>query len=117
VTTGIAGEAITAGQLVYLKAADTKYYKAQCDGTAEESTVAGVALNGSATGQYVTVQTEGQYTSGATVTKGVTYCVGANTGAIVPQADVAANSRLVYFGYAVDTSVIAIMRKVTGVTL
>lgn len=48
----VAGEAITAGQLIY-KAADTMAYLAQCDGTAIEAQVLGMALNNAAAGQPV----------------------------------------------------------------
>lgn len=41
---GIAGEALTAGDVCYQKAADQRWYKAQADGTAEEANPTGVAL-------------------------------------------------------------------------
>lgn len=48
-----AGEAITAGQLIYRKASDSKAYLAQSDGTEEEAGVIGMALNAAAAGQPV----------------------------------------------------------------
>lgn len=57
----VAGEAIAAGELIYLKSSDGKVYKAQRDGTVEEATVLGIAGNSAATGQPV------QYYTGGTV--------------------------------------------------
>jgi len=57
-----AGEAITAGQLVYQKAADSKAWLAQSDGTAEEATIAGIAINNAAAGQPVNYVAEGDVT-------------------------------------------------------
>lgn len=58
----VAGEAITAGQLVYRKSADGKAWLAQSDGTVDEAAVIGMALNGAAAGQPLS------YASGGTVT-------------------------------------------------
>jgi hypothetical protein len=55
--TGTAGEALTAGQAVYQKAADSKWYKADCNSaTAEVRVASAIALGGAAAGQPVVVQ-------------------------------------------------------------
>jgi uncharacterized phiE125 gp8 family phage protein len=71
IQTGTAGEAVTAGQALYQKAADSKWYKADCNSaTAEVRVAKAIALTGSAAGQPVVVQTGGQITIGATLTAG-----------------------------------------------
>lgn len=61
----IAGEDLTAGDFVYQKASDKKVYKAQCDGTAEESTVVGMAMSSSYEGQPVSVVDSGRINVGS----------------------------------------------------
>jgi hypothetical protein len=86
--TGTAGEALTAGQAVYKKAADSKWYKADCNSaTAEIRVASGVVLTGSAAGQPVVVQKSGSITIGATVTAGVVYYLSGTAGGIRPVAD------------------------------
>ena len=60
--THVYGETVTAGQAVYLKSTESKWWKMQCDGTAEEAgygVPTGVALNGGAAGQPAGVQRVG----------------------------------------------------------
>lgn len=86
----LAGETITAGQVVYLKTSNSRWMKAQCDGTAEEAgdgTVVGIALADGVSGRFLDVQVGGKITIGGTATVGTVYCVGATAGAIVPWSD------------------------------
>jgi hypothetical protein len=86
--TGVAGEALTAGQFVYRKASDGKFYKADCNSaTAEVRVASAVVLTGSAAGQPVVVQTGGQYIAGATLTAGTVYYLSGTAGGIRPVAD------------------------------
>jgi hypothetical protein len=88
ITTGTAGEALTAGQAVYQKAADNKWYKADCNSaTAEVRVAKAFALNGAAAGQPVSLQTGGQITIGGTVANGIVYYLSGTAGAIRPVAD------------------------------
>jgi predicted transcriptional regulator len=116
---GIAGEAITAGQAVYKKAADGKLWKAQCDGNAEEATPVGIALNGAAVGQPVTYAgTGGTINIGATTAKTTTYMLSAAAGGICPQADLVSTNKVVELGYASDTAGTFIVHIVpTGVVV
>ena len=66
VQSGIAGETITAGNSLYIKAADGKLWKAQCDGTAEEATGVGVAMNGAAVNPPVASVADGSVNIGGT---------------------------------------------------
>lgn len=112
---GIAGETITAGNSLYIKAADGKLWKAQCDGTAEEATCVGVALNGAAPNQPVGYVTSGTVIIGATTSKATTYVVSATAGGIAPQADLVATNRISYVGYATDaTGTLIVNRRLTG---
>lgn len=112
---GTAGETITAGNSLYLKASDGKLWKAQCDGTAEEATCVGVALNGAAVNQPVGYVSNGTMTIGATTSKATTYVVSATAGGIAPQADLIATNRISYVGYATDaTGTFVVNRRLTG---
>ena len=115
-----AGETTTAGQSVYLKTTDSKWYKAQADGTAEEAgggTIVGVALHAASAGQPLAVQTDGTITIGGTVVAGTVYVVATTAGGIAPIADLASTNRVTIIGYGTSTSVIAINPIITGVTI
>jgi predicted transcriptional regulator len=101
---GLAGETITAGQAVYLKSTDGKLWKAQCDGTAEEGTPIGIALNGASVGQPVTYAANGSIVIGATTVKTTTYMLSATPGGVAPQADLISTNKIVRLGHATDTA-------------
>lgn len=88
-----AGEALTAGQLVYRLASDGKVYKADSDSaTAAVRDVYGIAVTGAASGGLVVVCLEDpELVIGATVTNGVVYGLSATPGGIAPWADVTTN--------------------------
>ncbi len=109
---GIAGEALTAGKAVYLKASDSRYYLAQCDGTAEESTVAGIALHAAGVAQPIQFQTGGTMNIGATTAKTTAYVLSAAAGGIAPQADLVGTNRIVYVGYATDTTGTFVLNRI-----
>jgi len=115
VNSGTAGETITAGMALYLKSADARYWKAQCDGTTEESTVAGVAINGASAGQPVSFINAGTVTIGATTVKTTAYMLSAAAGAICPQADLVSTNKIVYIGFATDAvGTFQMMLRVSG---
>ena len=117
-SSGIAGEAITAGQSLYIKAADGKLWKAQCDGTAEEATCVGVALNGAAVNQPVNYVSSGTLVIGATTVKTAAYVVSATAGGIAPMADLIATNRISFVGYALDTTgTFVVNRRLTGAVI
>lgn len=116
----VAGEAVTAGQSVYLKTSDSKWWLAQADGTAEESgsgTILGVALNAAAAGQPVIVQTGGTITIGATVAAGVFYYLGATAGGIYPVGDLSSTNYVSTVGYGASTTTLIINPVPTGKAL
>lgn len=115
-----AGETITAGMVVYLKSTDSKWYKAQCDGTAEEaggSVRMGIALHGSLAGQPLAVQVDGTVTIGGTVVTGTPYVVSAAAGGIAPFADLVSTNKVSYIGWASSTTVLTIAPNATGVAI
>jgi hypothetical protein len=104
---GTAGEALTAGQAVYRKSADRKWYKADCNSaTAEVRVASGIAATGSAAGQPVVVQTGGSITIGATVTNGTVYFLSGTAGGIRPAADNTTGDYPQAIGIATSASVI-----------
>ncbi len=85
---GTAGEALTAGKAVYKKAADKKWYMADCNAAAAEARQAtAIATTGSAAGQPVIVQKGGPITIGGTVASGTAYFLSGTAGGIRPAAD------------------------------
>ena len=115
IQSGIAGETITAGQSLYIKSTDGKLWKAQCDGTAEEATCVGIAMNGAAVNQPVVYAGDGSINIGATTVKTTTYVVSATAGGIALQADLVGTNRISYVGYATDTTgTLVLMRRLTG---
>lgn len=103
---GTAGETITAGECVYLKSSDSRYWKSQSDGTAAEAAAVGIALHASLAGQPLKIAATGSTINIGGTTAVKTYFVGAAAGGIAPEADVlgASGSYLTRLGYATGTS-------------
>jgi len=76
-----AGEAITAGQVVYSDATNSVKL-AQADGTAAEAVAVGIALNNAASGQPITYVVSGGINPGGTVVVGKPYFVSGTAGGI-----------------------------------
>lgn len=116
--TGTAGEALTAGQLVYKKASDGKYYKADCNSaTAEVRVASAIAVTGSAAGQPVVVQKGGSLTIGGTLTAGVAYYLSGTAGGLRPVADNTTGDYPEIVGIATSTTVLKIGFLPAGVAL
>lgn len=116
VANGIAGESITAGQAVYLKASDSKLWKADANDTSATAEVVGIALHAAAANQPLQYQTAGQLTIGATVAAAETYILSTTAGGIAPVADLASASYLTRIGYGTTTAIIMVDIRATGVT-
>lgn len=112
----VAAATITRGQVCYLNSSNQAAL-AQCDGTATEATIAGVALNDAGAGQPIRLQNGGSLGMGTVLTAGVPYCVGTTAGQIVPFADIASTNKVSYLGVASTTSNLVIGINNTGVTL
>lgn len=110
----IAGEAITAGQVVYLKGSDSRAYKSDANDSTK-NTVKGIALNNAAAGQPVYVQTGGNVNVGGTLTVGGIYCLSNTAGGIDAFASLSSSDWIVILGYATAADNLRLMITHTGV--
>lgn len=102
--TGIAGETITAGMPVYLKAADSRLWKAGHNGTSAIAAVVGISLHAALAGQPLRYQTSGSLGFGAILTVGVTYILGNTLGSIAVDSDAGTTDYKTILGVASATS-------------
>lgn len=110
IQTGTAGEALTAGQLVYKKAGDRKFYKADCDSaTAEVRDVYGIAVTSSATGAPVSIvlQDDALQIAASGLTNGTIYLLSATAGGLAPAADATTGWRVTVVAVAKSATTIA----------
>lgn len=115
---GTAGEAIAAGQAVYRSSTTNKWMLADSDSaTAEAKRATGIALNGAALNQPISVLKSGEITIGATLTAGTAYYLSATPGGICPVADVSTGDDVCLVGLAKSTSVLVVNIQSPGVTL
>lgn len=114
---GVAGAAITAGQVVYKEAATGLLKLADADAVAAEGKVPyGIALNGGATGQPIAVALPGSdITIGGTLVGGTAYYLSDTPGGIRTTPDT--GDLVVLLGLAKSTTVLAFRPLNSGVTL
>lgn len=115
---GQAGATITAGQVVYKAASGGKWGLADNNSaTAEIRGPVGIALNGAALDQPLSVQTGGLITIGGTLTAGVAYYLSDTPGGICPVADLATGEYPCILGIATSTTVLNVDIQASGVAL
>lgn len=114
-TTGVTFErypaavAITAGQVCYVDASTGQANLADADSaTAAVRTVKGIAVNSCAAGQQVVLQTSGELTFNAVLTKGAPFYCSATAGGIMPQADLTTGKYVHLLGIAKSTTVLVL---------
>ena len=113
---GVAGEAITAGQLVYRSSTSKKWLLADADAVSAEARKAvGIALNGAALNQPLAVASAGDITLGEVLTAGTAYYLSDDPGALCPLADVTGGDYICLLGLAKSTSVLALDIQYPGV--
>lgn len=118
VETGTAGATITAGQAVYYDSEASTYKLADCDSaTVAARSPRGIALNGAASGQPLSVATKGPVTIGATLTGGVVYYLSGTAGGICPVADLATGDYPTILGIASSASVLDVLVHESGFAL
>lgn len=61
----LAGEAVNAGEFVYLDPSDGKARRAECDATVDKAKVAGIAVNSAVAGQPISYVASGEVTVNA----------------------------------------------------
>lgn len=113
---GVFGETVTAGQTVYFKEADRKYYKADSNVTTAEANVRGIALNGGAAGQLAMIQTAGNIILGTDVLGGQFYIQSETAGGMQPVGDQGTGEILTFIGYGASNTTLTILLLATGVT-
>lgn len=114
----VAGETITAGQVVYQDASTGKYLKADNDSaTAGVRAPVGIALHAASLNQPLSIVTAGPVTIGATVTAGVAYYLSSTAGGICPVADLGSGDYPVFLGFATSASVLTVDLVAAGVAL
>jgi len=115
---GIAAEAITAGQAIYVNTTTNRVMLADTNSaTAEARLAKGIALNGASAEQPVTYIKEGDLTVNAVLTKGISYYLGGAGGAIVPVADLTTGDYTCILGIAKSTTVLAVKIQSAGVAI
>lgn len=109
-----AGEAITAGEAVYIDLTTSKLMRASADAlvTAE---AAGIAMNSGALGQPIVYQSYGTITIGATLATGTAYYVSATAGGICLESDIATGDYPTLLGFAVSTTVLSVSIVKSGI--
>lgn len=103
---GTAGEALTAGQAIYLKSTDNRFWKSLANGTAEQQVCAGIVLHNAAAGQPIRYLDNGVLTL-TTGTVGIAgdavIMSGVTAGNICPHSDAVAGWRENILGF-MDTT-------------
>lgn len=116
---GIAGVAITAGDVLYLDEATSTLKLSQSD-TAVKADAVGIAANDAAIGQPVSYQVSGTITlgTGAFLQRGRIYIVANDVaGGIAPDSDVGAGDYVTILGVAINDTDLAVAIFVSGVDL
>ena len=101
-----AGATLTAGQGIYLDSSDSMKAKlADANDGASKAAVAGVTVNGAATGQKVNYQKTGEISIGTTtLTVGQTYINSSTPGGIAPISDLSTGNYVSILGVATSAS-------------
>jgi hypothetical protein len=115
---GVAGQTITAGQVVYLETA-TNMLKLADNNNAdiEVRTARGIALNGAAAGQPIAVCRSGQVTIGGTLLPNVAYYLSDTPGGICEVADLAGGEYPTLLGMAKSATSLDVHIYTTGGSL
>lgn len=102
---GIAGEAVTGGQLVFESQMDGRYYLADAN-VSTKVKVAGIAGHGAAAGQPLAIiYWDPALTLGGTLSMSApVYVLSATAGGVAPSADIAATHYPVVVGVAISTT-------------
>lgn len=111
---GICGETILAGQAVVRDTTTRKFMKSDVDGASGLRGCDGIALNGGAVNQPLTIQTAGDITIGATVAIGTVYVVSDTAGGIMPAADADQGDYTIILGIASTAAVIKLAIQAGG---
>ena len=110
------GATISAGQSVYLDAADSKYKLADANSTAAIAVIKGIAMTPGVDAGYGYVATAGSIILvGTTAAIGTTYYVGQTAGSIVPDSDLTTSDYVSRIGTAASATQIDLAIKATAI--
>jgi len=113
----VAGDVVTAGELVYKVSATGLYAKAITT-SAVTAAAEGIALNSSeASGQPLTILTAGTITIGGTVVVGEVYTVTATTGGIGPHSERATAEFVSIVGIGITATTINVAINASGIAV
>ena len=105
IQTATSGATLTAGQVIYLDTADSNKAKlSDANAGALLAEVAGITVNGAASGQPIRYQKSGSINVGATLTVGQTYINSTNAGGIAPISDLQTGSYVSILGVATSAT-------------
>ncbi len=111
---GIAGEAITAGDSLFI-ATDGELELCENDQAAADAACVGVALNDAAALQPVEYAVTGTIDMGAILAIGQTYIVGAAPGGLAPESDATTGEFTTVVGIATTTNILKLGILQSGV--
>jgi hypothetical protein len=111
---GIFGATVTAGQTVYLDAADGKWKLADANASAITAALVGVALNGGADGQPGFIAIGGNFNPGFTAVVGTIYVLSATAGGIAPAADLLTGWRTAIVGVGLAANSLGLVNYASG---
>ncbi len=114
VQTVLLGETVTQGQPLYLKAADSKYWKADAD-TLAEAAAAGIAITPGVADDYAIMLTAGTINMGGTLAVGQVYVVSVNAGGVAPYSDLGSGDYVTILGVATTTAILNVDLNATGI--
>ncbi len=115
IVVGVAGEALSAGDVVYADSTDSDELKqAQHDGTAAEAAAVGIVLADALDTAAVTYIQSGELALGTILTAGAVYVVSANLGKIAVDADPGSADYKTVIGVAKSTSTLEVKFIVGG---
>ena len=118
IKTGTAGEAISAGEVLYADSTDDDELKlAKHDGTAAEAVAVGIALADALDNTTVTYITEGELAVGSVLTTGVVYGLSATYGAIAVISDAGSADYVTVIGVAKSAGTLEMKIIVGGAVL
>lgn len=115
--TVVYGATISAGQLVYLDSATSKYKLADANDTSATAEVVGLTLTPGVDSGYGIIATDGDVILvGSTLSVGEQLCVSATPGGIAPDADITTGYYLSQVGVATTTTTLSLNINATGIT-
>jgi hypothetical protein len=116
-TNGVAGAAVTAGQVCYLDAASKSFKLADANASAATATARGIALHAADVGQPLTLQSGGDITlgAGAAMVVGGLYVLSSTPGGIAPVVELIAAMHTTLLGVALTATSLRLQVLNSGV--